>query len=81
MTSRLASLTKLDSEKLVEDKDSQSAKRSTKVVKKLLASYKSNYAKFISSHFSDLFFFVQCIKKQLLTIIKFGSCDIPKNRG
>ena len=35
MTSRFASLTEQDVEKVVEDKDSQSTKRSTKVAKEL----------------------------------------------
>ena len=37
MTSKFASLTEQDIEKLVEDKDSQNTKRSTKVAKELFA--------------------------------------------
>ena len=36
MTSRFASLTEQDIEKIVEDKDSQNTKRSTKVAKELI---------------------------------------------
>ena len=39
MTSRFASLTEQDIEKIVEDKDSQNTKRSTKVAKELFADY------------------------------------------
>ena len=39
MTSRFASLTEQDIEKIVEDKDSQNTKRSTKVAKELFANY------------------------------------------
>ena len=39
MTSRFASLTEQDIEKIVEDKDSQNAKRSTKVAKELFGDY------------------------------------------
>ena len=39
MTSKFASLTKQDIEKIVEDKDSQNTKRSTKVAKELFADY------------------------------------------
>ena len=39
MTSRSASLTEQDIEKIVEDKDSQNTKRSTKVAKELFADY------------------------------------------
>ena len=39
MTSRFVSLTKLDSEKIVEDEDSQNTKRSTKVANELLTNY------------------------------------------
>lgn len=42
MTSRFASLTEQDIEKIVEDKDSQNTKRSTKVAKEMLANYESN---------------------------------------
>ena len=43
MISRFASLTKLESEKIVEDKGSQNIKRSTKVAKEVLANFESNY--------------------------------------
>ena len=39
MTSKFASLTDEDIEKIVEDKDSQNTKRSTKVAKELFADY------------------------------------------
>ena len=39
MTSRFASLTEQDIEKIVEDKDSQNTKKSTKVAKELFADY------------------------------------------
>ena len=39
MTSRFASLTEQDIEKIVEDKDSQNTKRLTKVAKELFADY------------------------------------------
>ena len=39
MTSRFASLTEQEIEKIVEDKESQSTKRSTKVAKELIADY------------------------------------------
>ena len=39
MTSKFASLTEQDIEKIVEDKDSQNTKRSTKVEKELFAVY------------------------------------------
>ena len=39
MTSRLASLTEQDIEKIVEDKDSQNTERSTKVAEELFADY------------------------------------------
>ena len=39
MTSKFASLTEQDIEKIVEDKDSQNTKRSTKVAKELFADY------------------------------------------
>ena len=39
MTSRFASLKEQVSEKIVEDKDSQNTKRSTKVAKELFADY------------------------------------------
>ena len=39
MTSRLASLTEQGIEKIVEDKDSQNTRRSTKVAKELFADY------------------------------------------
>ena len=39
MTSRFASLTEQDIEKIVEDQNSQKAKRSTKVAKQLFADY------------------------------------------
>lgn len=39
MTSRFASLTEQDIEKIVEDKNSQNTKRSTKVAKELFADY------------------------------------------
>ena len=47
MTSRFVSLTKLDSEKIVQDKGLQNTKRSTKVANELLASYESNDASLI----------------------------------
>ena len=43
MTSGFASLTEQNIEKIVEDKDSQNAKTSTKVAKELFADYESNY--------------------------------------
>ena len=39
MTSKFASLTEQDIEKIVEDKDSQNTKRSTKVAKELFSDY------------------------------------------
>ena len=39
MTSKFASLTEQDIEKIVEDKDSQNTKRLTKLAKKLFADY------------------------------------------
>ena len=39
MTSRFASFTEQDIEKIVEDKDSRNTKRSTKVAKELFADY------------------------------------------
>lgn len=43
MTSRFASLTKQDIEKMVEDKDSGNTKRSIRLAKELFADYESNY--------------------------------------
>ena len=40
MTSRFALLTEQDIEEIVDDKDSQDTKRSTKVAKKLFADYR-----------------------------------------
>ena len=43
MTSRFASLTKQDFEKMVEDNDSGNTKRSIRLAKELFADYESNY--------------------------------------
>ena len=40
-------MTKLESEKIVEEKGSQNTKRSTKEAKELLANFESNYAPLI----------------------------------
>ena len=47
MTSRFALLTEQGIEKIVEDKDSQNTKGSTKVAKELFADYESNYVQLI----------------------------------
>ena len=78
MTSKFASLTEQDIEKLVDDKESQNTKRSTKVAKELFADYvkakklRKRYFHTIRNKLSvpltvmTIFFFVQCIIKQLL---------------
>ena len=47
MISRFASLTERNIVKIVEDKDSENTKRSTKVEKELFADYESNYVPLI----------------------------------
>ena len=91
MTSRFASLTEQDIEKyIVEDKDSQNTKRSTKVAKELFADYvkekklrepaeKKELAQTLKT------FNVKARKKKICsmynkTIIRFGFCDIQKNQ-
>ena len=80
MTSRFASLTEQDIEKyIVEDKDSQNTKRSTKVAKELFADYvkekklrepeeKKELAQTLKTFYVEVRKkeFVQCIIKQLL---------------
>ena len=78
MTSKFASLTEQDVEKLVDDKESQNTKRSTKGAKELFADYvkakklRKRYFHTIRNKLSvpltvmTIFFFVQCIIKQLL---------------
>ena len=51
MTSRFASLTEQDIEKIVEDKDSQNTKRSTKVAKELFADYVEEKNRLLDSFF------------------------------
>ena len=78
MTSKFASLTEQDIEKLVDDKESQNTKRLTKGAKELFADYvkakklRKRYFHTIRNKLSvpltvmTIFFFVQCIIKQLL---------------
>ena len=78
MTSKFASLTEQDIEKLVDDKESQNTKRLTKGAKELFADYvkakklRKRYFHTIGNKLSvpltvmTIFFFVQCIIKQLL---------------
>ena len=78
-TSRFASLTEQDIEKIVEDKDSQNTKMSTKVAKELFADYvkekklrepeeKKELAQTLKTFYVEARKkgFVQCIIKQLL---------------
>ena len=78
MTSKFASLTEQDIEKLVDDKESQNTKRLTNGAKELFADYvkakklRKRYFHTIRNKLSvpltvmTIFFFVQCIIKQLL---------------
>ena len=79
MTSRFASLTEQDIEKIVEDKDSQNTRRLTKVAKELSANYmkdkklkepeeKKEFAQTLKTFYGEARKkeFVQCIIKQLL---------------
>ena len=50
MTSKFASLTEQDIEKLVEDKESQNTKMSTKVAKELFADYVKAKKREVFSH-------------------------------
>ena len=90
MTSRFASFTEQDIEKIVEDKDLQNTKRSMKVAKELFADYvkekklrepeeKKELAQTLKT------FNVKARKKKICsmynkTIIRFGFCDIQKNQ-
>ena len=88
MTSTFASLTEQDIEKIVEDRDSQKTKRSTKVAKQLFANYVKEkklrepgvFLPFrnklsVSVTVVTLFFRSMYIK----IIIRFGFCDIQNN--
>ena len=78
MTSRFASLNEQEIEKIVEDKESQNTKRSTKVAKELFADYvkqkklrEPEELKFLCTNFAKVLCrskkeFVQCKIKQLL---------------
>ena len=79
MTSKFASLTEQDIEKIVENRDSQNTKRSTKVAKELFADYvkekklrepeeKKELAQTLKTFYVEARKkgFVQCIIKQLL---------------
>ena len=69
MTSRFASLTEQDIGKIVEDKDSQNTKRSTKVAKELFADYVKEKKLRESQE-----------KKEVGTNFKFKICRSEKER-
>ena len=92
MACRFASSTQQEIEKLLEDKDSENTKRSTKVSKELFYEYlkekniqephdKKELAQVLKS------FYVEGRKKDgektmyNKTIIRFGFCDIRNNQG
>ena len=93
MTSRFASLTEQDIEKyIVEDKDSQNTKRSTKVAKELFSDYVKQKKLWELQEKKEL---AQTLKTYILcrsekerirsmynkAIIRFGFCDIQNNQG
>ena len=92
MACRFASSTQQEIEKLLEDKDSENTKRSTKVAKELFYEYlkekniqephdKKELAQVLKS------FYVEARKKDgektmyNKTIIRFGFCDMRNNQG
>ena len=70
MTSRFASLTEQVIEKIVEDKDTQNTKRSTKVAKELFADYVKE--KKLSEARRSMY---------NKTVIRFHFCDIRNYQG
>ena len=93
MTSRFASLTEQDIEKyIVEDKDSQNTKRSTKVAKELFSEYvkekklrepeeKRELAKTLKTFYVEARNMERIFSMYNKTIIRFGFCDIQNNQG
>ena len=89
MTSWFASLTEQDIEKIVENRDSQNTKRSTKVAKELFADYVKEKKLREPEERKELAqtlktFYVEARKKdfvQCKTVIRFGFCDIQNNQG
>ena len=93
MTSRFASLTEQDIEKyIVEDKDSQNTKRSTKVAKELFSEYvkekklrepekKRELAKTLKTFYVEARNMERIFSMYDKTIIRFGFCDIQNNQG
>ena len=92
MTSRFPSLTEQVIEKIVEDKNMQNTKRSTKVAKELFADYVKEKKLSEPEEKKEL---TQTLKTCILcrskkerirsmynkTIIRFGFCDIQNNQG
>ena len=94
MASRLAfSSTQQEIEKLLEDKDSQNTKRSTKVAKELFYEYLNGENLFITQLYIFKCLKINCDRcdnafvatffKTMYnkTIIRFGFCDIRNNQG
>ena len=92
MTSRFASLTEQDIEKIVEDKDSQNTKRSTKVAKELFSEYvkekklrepekKRELAQTLKTFYVEARNMERIRSMYNKTIIRFGFCDIQNNQG
>ena len=93
MTSRFASLTEHDIETdIVEDKDSQNTKRSTKVAKELFSEYvkekklrgpekKRELAQTLKTFYVEARNMERIRSMYNKTIIRFGFCDIQNNQG
>ena len=89
MTSRFASLTEQVIEKIVEDKDTQNTKRSTKVAKELFADYVKEKKLSEPEEKKELTkTYILCRSEEERirsmynkTIIRFGFCDIKNNQG
>ena len=92
MTSRFVSLTEQVIETIVEDKDTQNTKRSTKVAKELFADYvkekKLSEPKEKKELTKTLKTYILCRSEEERirsmynkTIIRFGFCDIKNNQG
>ena len=93
MTSRFASLTEQDIEKyIVEDKDSQNTKRSTKVAKELFSEYvkekklrepekKRELAQTLKTFYVEARNMERIRSMYNKTIIRFGFFDIQNNQG
>ena len=93
MASRFASSTQQEIEKMLEDKDSENTKRSTKAAKELFYEClkekniqephgKKELAQVLKSFYVDNAFVVIFFKTMYnKTIIRFGFCDIRNNQG